>query len=112
MSAEKADRVALAGPVPFITAFVAEASDVEFFAEPLRPVAAADTDEMVELTPAPVALPVEEDSPVAKDEPNGVVALAGEAVMLLEVALAFRVNGVCDVGALNAEVNGVLCAEV
>lgn len=32
--------------------------------------------------------------------------------MLLEVALAFRVNGVCDVGALNAEVNGVLCTEV
>lgn len=99
--------------MPFITAFVAEASAVEFCVELARPVEAADTDERVELTPATVTLPVEADSPVAKDEPIDVVALAGDAVVLLDdVALAFHVNGDCDVGALNAEVYGVLNAEV
>lgn len=77
-----------------------------------NPVAVADTDERVALTPAIVTLAVEADSPVARDEPRDVVALA-DAVMLLEaVALAFRSNGSCDVGALDAEVYGVLNAEV
>jgi hypothetical protein len=99
--------------VPFITAFVAEASAVEFCVVLAKPVAAADTDERVELTPASVTLPVEAESPVAKDEPIDFVALAGDAVMLLEeVALAFQVSGDCDVGALRAEVYGVLNAEV
>jgi hypothetical protein len=100
--------------VPFITAFVAETSAVvELFVELAKPVEAAETDARVELTPATVTLPVEAESPVAKDEPRDVVALAGDAVMLLEeVALAFQVNGVSDVGALNAEVYGVLNAEV
>jgi len=107
------DDVALAGSVPFITAFVAEASAVESCVGLAKPVEAADTDERVELTPATVTLPVEAESPVAKDEPIDVVALAADAVMLLaEVALAFQANGDCDVGALNAEVYGVLNAEV
>jgi hypothetical protein len=107
------DDVALAGSVPFITAFVAEASAVEPCVELARPVEAADTDERVELTPATVTLPVEAESPVAKDEPIDVVALATDAVMLLaEVALTFQANGDCEVGALNAEVYGVLNAEV
>lgn len=98
--------------MPFITAFVAEASAVvELFVELAKPVEATDTDATVELTPAIVMLPVEAESPVAKDE--DVVALAGDAVMLLdEVALAFQENGVSDVGALNADVYGVLNAEV
>jgi len=99
--------------VPFITAFVAEASAVEFCVVLAKPVEAADTDERVELTPATVTLPVEAESPVAKDEPIDFVALAGDAVMLLEeVALTFPVNGDCDVDALSAEVYGGLNAEV
>jgi hypothetical protein len=63
--------------VPFITAFVAEASAVvELFVELAKPVKAAETDAIVELTPATVTLPVEAESPVAKDEPRDVVALA------------------------------------
>ena len=86
---------------------------VELFVELAKPVEAADTDTMVELTPATVTLAVEADSPVAKDEPMDVVALAGDAVMLLEeVALAFQLKGDWDVDALNAEVYGVLNAEV
>jgi len=112
VAAEKVDPVALAGMVRFLTSFVAVASAVEVLVEPVKPVTAADADERVELTHATVALVVEADSPVAKDDRRDVVALAGDAVMLLEVALAFQENGDWEVDALNAEVYGVLSTEV
>ena len=112
MAAEKAVPVELAGTVPLITGFVAVFSAVELLAELLKPVTAADTDERVELAHTAVALVVEADSPVAKDEGIDVVALAGDTVMLLEVALAFQLNGDWEVDALNAEVCGVLNTEV
>jgi hypothetical protein len=68
--------VTVAGPVAFLTSFVAEASLVEVFVELAKPVEDADTDARVELTPETVTLPVEAESPVAKAEPRDVVALA------------------------------------
>lgn len=113
MAAEKADPVTLAGMVRFITSFVAEASAVVLLLiELVKPVTAADIDERVELAHATVALVVEAESPVAKDDPRDVVALAGDAVMLLEVAFALHVSGDWEVDALNAEVYGVLSTEV